>query len=316
MSKIMSSSVTAPASLQHRRFGGIELLAADHVDRDRDGRAARGHLLHQRLRRGHQVVLAQRLADVLARGLEEGVGDAAADHHLVDLVRQRFEHGQLGRHLGAADDGHHRPRRVGQRLVQGFEFLGHQQAGTGGRGELRHAVGRGFGTVGGAEGVHDKEVAQRGVFLRRRFDVLLLALVEAAVLQQHDFAGGDIESAIDPVAHQAHRLPSLAAMTSATGWSEFSSVNTPSSGRPRWEVTMTLAPALRQCAMVGIDAVMRASEVTLPSLTGTLRSARMKTRLPARSKSERRLKLMFLPLSSVRLLQPATCLTKRSMLQV
>jgi hypothetical protein len=39
---------------------------------------------------------------------------------------------------------------------------------------------------------------------------------------------------------------------------------------------MTLAPALMACSMVGMDAVIRASEVTLPSLTGTFRSARMK----------------------------------------
>jgi hypothetical protein len=43
--------------------------------------------------------------------------------------------------------------------------------------------------------------------------------------------------------------------------------------------------------MVGIEAVMRASEVTLPSLTGTLRSARMKTRFPLRSRSVMRMKL-------------------------
>ena len=48
----------------------------------------------------------------------------------------------------------------------------------------------------GAECVHDEEVAQRGVLARRGFDVLLLASVEAAVFQQHDFAGGDLETAI------------------------------------------------------------------------------------------------------------------------
>ena len=37
--------------------------------------------------------------------------------------------------------------------------------------------------------------------------------------------------------------------------------------------------------MVAIDAVIRASEVTLPSLTGTFRSERIKTRLPFKSKS-------------------------------
>ena len=88
-------------------------------------------------------------------------------------------------------------------------------------------------------------------------------------------------------------LPSLADITSATGWSESSSENWPSVGRPRWEVTITLAPAFIACSMVGIEAVIRASEVTLPSLTGTFRSARINTRLPARSSSVIRLKFMI-----------------------
>jgi hypothetical protein len=83
-------------------------------------------------------------------------------------------------------------------------------------------VGGGLGAVGGAEGVHDEDVAQGGVLLRRVVDVLLLALVEAAVLQQHDLAGGDLESAVDPVLDTRTGLPSLAAITSATGLSEFS----------------------------------------------------------------------------------------------
>src|SRR5206468_2801300 len=81
------------------------------------------------------------------------------------------------------------------------------------------------------------------------------------------------------------RLPSLAEITSATGLSEFSSEYTPSSGRPKCEVTITLAPALSACSIVAMDAVMRASEVTLPFCTGTLRSARIRTRLPLRSRS-------------------------------
>ena len=74
-------------------------------------------------------------------------------------------------------------------------------------------------------------------------------------------------------------------MTSATGLSEFSSEYTPSSGRPRCEVTITFAPAFNANSIVAIEAVIRASEVTLPSLTGTFKSARIKTRLPAKSKS-------------------------------
>ena len=59
---------------------------------------------------------------------------------------------------------------------------------------------------------------------------------------------------------------------------------------------MTLAPAFMQCSTVGMDAVMRASEVTLPSLTGTLRSARISTRLPARSRSVSLIKDMRTPI--------------------
>src|SRR5690625_2848596 len=50
-------------------------------------------------------------------------------------------------------------------------------------------------------------------------------------------------------------------------------------------MTMTLAPASRARCRVGNAARMRASLVTLPSLTGTLRSSRIRTRLPARSRS-------------------------------
>ena len=49
---------------------------------------------------------------------------------------------------------------------------------------------------------------------------------------------------------------------------------------------MTFAPAFMQCSMLGMDALMRASEVTLPSFTGTLRSARISTRFYQASTSE------------------------------
>jgi hypothetical protein len=163
----MSSSATLAGILGDGGLVGVELLAADHVDGDRDGRAARGHLGDQRLGGRDQVGFAQRLADVLAGGGQEGVGDAAADHQLFALLGQRFQHGQLGGNLGAADDGDHRARRVGQGLVQGFEFFRNQHAGAGGRRELGDAVGGSFGAVRGAEGVHDEDVAQRGVFASR-----------------------------------------------------------------------------------------------------------------------------------------------------
>src|SRR5690348_16913464 len=50
----------------------------------------------------------------------------------------------------------------------------------------------------------------------------------------------------------------------------------------------TFAPFSIASLMVGSDARMRASLVTLPSLTGTFRSSRIRTRFPARSWSTMR----------------------------
>ncbi len=54
-------------------------------------------------------------------------------------------------------------------------------------------------------------------------------------------------------------------------------------GRPRCEASTTAAPALRACWIVGTTARSRVSSVTVPPSSGALRSARTKTRRPARS---------------------------------
>src|SRR5690606_29812285 len=64
-----------------------------------------------------------------------------------------------------------------------------------------------------------------------------------------------------------------------------SEMGLPSSGRPRCDITMTRAPASSARRRVGIVAWMRVSLPTTPSFTGTLRSSRINTRLPARSRS-------------------------------
>src|SRR6056297_1986680 len=76
----------------------------------------------------------------------------------------------------------------------------------------------------------------------------------------------------------SHGSPSNSPSFSATGASEYCASNSPSSGRPRCDITITAAPATSAWRMVGTEALMRASEVTLPSRMGTLRSARMRTR--------------------------------------
>ena len=150
-------------------------------------------------------MFAQGLADVLAGGRQKSVGDAAADHQLFALLGQGFQHGQLGGNLGAADDGDHGASGVGQGLVQRQQLFRHQHAGAGDGRVLGDAVSGSFGAVSGAEGVHDEHVTQGCVFARRSLDVLLLALVDAAVLQQYDLALCEIEAALDPVLDEAHR---------------------------------------------------------------------------------------------------------------
>jgi hypothetical protein len=71
---------------------------------------------------------------------------------------------------------------------------------------LRNAIGGAFGPVGGAKGVVDKDVAQRGHLFCQLGVVLLLPLVDAAVLQQNDLAGRNTD-AIDPVRHQGYGPP-------------------------------------------------------------------------------------------------------------
>ena len=120
------------------------------------------------------------------------------------LLGQRLQDGQLGADLGAGDDGHQRALRAAASAL----VMASISAASSGPAQatlrvLRDAVGGGFGAVRGAEGVVHEDVAQRGQLARQRLVVLLLALVEAAVLQQHHLAGRDLH-AVDPVGHQRH----------------------------------------------------------------------------------------------------------------
>jgi hypothetical protein len=83
------------------------------------------------------------------------------------------------------------------------QFSSQQGTRRGDLGELGHAMGRTLGTVSGAKGVHHEDVAQGSVLLRQLVGVLFLALVEAHVLEQHDVAGLDVNTA-QVVGYQRH----------------------------------------------------------------------------------------------------------------
>src|SRR5262249_24156380 len=79
-------------------------------------------------------------------------------------------------------------------------------------------------------------------------------------------------------------LPSSSASFFETGSSEYFAFFCPS-GRPRWLISTRLAPLSSTYRIEGSDARSRLSFSTLPSLTGTLKSTRMTTRLPGSPRS-------------------------------
>ena len=76
--------------------------------------------------------------------------------------------------------------------------------------------------------------------------------------------------------------PSSSDSLVATGLSEYFGLTWPF-GRPRWAMTMILAPASRSWSRVGSEARIRPSSVIVSPSSGTFRSQRISTRLPRRS---------------------------------
>ena len=107
-----------------RRHVRRELLRHHHVDRQHDLALERLGLGQNIAGVGNQIVLAQRLADRLALGGEEGVGHAAADDQRLDLRQQMPEQVELGGNFCAANDRHHRMLRRLKCFLQRIDFRG------------------------------------------------------------------------------------------------------------------------------------------------------------------------------------------------
>ena len=204
--------------------------------------------------------------------------------------KQVLDDVDLARHLRPADDRDERPLRVPERIAQVVELLLHEEARRRLRHELRDALGRGVGAVRAAERVVDVDVRQRRELLGEGGIVLLLGGVEAQVLEQEDAAGLRAPPRPSrrpgPRSRRRTRPARRGARTSAsaTGRRLMSGTRFPS-GRPRCDIRMTFALFSRRYLMVGSDSLSRLSLSTLPSLSGTLKSTRTMTRLPATARS-------------------------------
>ena len=212
-----------------------------------------------------------------------------ADDQPIDPLGEVLKQLDLSPHLGAPDhrhDGAYRPMEGPPERIQ----LGHEERPrAGGRGVADDPCGRCVCAVRGAErnpSRRDRRCAPCGG--RGGRPVRGLSGEEAHVLPR----------APDRLARAAFRpaspgragtgRPSTSPRAAATGAMERAGSKRDVPRLPRWETTVTAAPAASACSRVGADARMRAVLATLPSASGTLRSARTSTRRPARSRSAMR----------------------------
>ena len=176
-----------------------------------------------------------------------------------------------------------------ERGLQRLELLLHRAPRIGGK-LVGEPLGRRMGAVGGGEGVVDVDVAELGERLDMGRIVLLLALVEAGVLEQEHVAVRSSSRSRRRPSCRCSRLAKatgrlmISATAAATGLSELASSGPPL-GRPKWASRMTLPPLSAISSMVGATRSMRVASVTRPFSVGTLRSTRRSTRLPATSAS-------------------------------
>ena len=133
----------------HRACGtGVELAGDDVVHRKQQAYMILLGLGDQLGREPHLVGFQHGFAGLLAHGLQEGIGHAAADDERVHLGQQVADYADLVAHLGAAQNRQERLGGVLGGLAQVFEFALHQQAGRVLLQEVGHALGAGVSAVG------------------------------------------------------------------------------------------------------------------------------------------------------------------------
>ena len=148
-------------------------------------------------------------------------------------------------------------------------------------------VGAGVRAVGGAEGVVDVDVGERGEVARRApgrswSPPARSARSRAAARRPSPSA---LRHRLDLVAdhgrRQLHRRAEQLGEALADRRQSRAPASTLPFGRPRCETSTSEAPRSRSGSIVGSAARMRVSSATRPPSSGTLKSTRTSTRLPA-----------------------------------
>ena len=203
-----------------------------------------------------------------------------------------LDHLELVGDLRAAQNRHERAVGRRQHAAEVLQLLFHQQPCRGFAHDVRDRFDRGVSAMRGAERVVDVQIGQRRELPGERRVVLFLFRMESQVFQQHDAAARAMRLVHDRL-RRGRRCnpvrttpggPSSSATFGATGFRLYFGLTCPF-GRPRCDARIAVAPLSSAYRIVGTDARMRVSSVTTPFSSGTLKSTRMNTRRPARSRS-------------------------------
>lgn len=193
----------------------------------------------------------------IVEGLLEGEGHTAADDERVDLVQHVLNQLNLVRDLGTTQDSQEGALWVLQGFGEVVELFLHEEAGC----TLLqlHADHTGVRTVCGTESVIDVYVAELRQALAERLDLrwvclrllsvlvlrgALLLDVEPQVLEEDERALGSLgDGLLDLGANDSWTkvtgLPICFSSSCETGSREYLATTLPS-GRPRWDIKMTL----------------------------------------------------------------------------
>ena len=201
-----------------------EVLDAGGIDGQQQLNALLLGLGHHVLAVVELAVVAQALADLVALGLQEGVGHAAADDQRVDLLQQVGDDVQLVRNLGAAQNSGEGTLGIVHGVAEILDLLLHQVADSGILDIVGHTGGGAVSAVAGAEGVVNVSVGQAGQLLAESGLVLGLLLAETGVLQQNDLAvahGGNSSLGVLAddivIVRKGNRLAQLLAQADSNG---------------------------------------------------------------------------------------------------
>ena len=136
------------------------------------------------------------LAGGLALRIEEGVGHGAADQKGVGFLEEGVDDLDFVGDFGAADDGDEGAVGLGDGFAEVGELLFHEEAGSGLAAAFANdagdAFGGGVGTVGGAEGVIDIDIAQVGELFGEVVVVLFFFGMEAKIFEKEGLPGFEV----------------------------------------------------------------------------------------------------------------------------